>query len=253
METIASNANEKNTSELNVARMLFEKGELQQALEIIDNVVAVNKNSQEAFFLMANIFHRNGEIGKAIRAFTKVLEINPNHTDASISLSVLYNDIGKYEKAKEVFNTAKDKVSATPKRGEPTSALNDPHINKKLAYKHFELADLYVSYSRFDEALFEYNKAIALDSKNLEARIKISKVYAKKGFISKAFDELKRLKNEYPSYMPARLALGILYYGHGKVLEAQTEWHKILEKDPGNQDAHMYLKLSESATETSLT
>ena len=61
--------------------------------------------------------------------------------------------------------------------------LEDKHINKKFASKHYELADLYLSYNRYDEALFEFNKVVGLDPENLEARIKISKVYAKKGFV----------------------------------------------------------------------
>ena len=58
-----------------------------------------------------------------------------------------------------------------------------------------------------------------LDPDNLELRIKIAKTYTKKGFTSKAFEELKRLKNEQPGYMPARIALGLLYYGNGNIIE----------------------------------
>ncbi len=114
------------------------------------------------------------------------------------------------------------------------------------------MADLYLTYQRYDEALFEFNKAIGLDSTNLEARIKIAKCYAKKGFVNKAIDELKVLKNEEPNYAPARVALGIIHYGNGDVLEAQTEWEKVLLKDPFNQEASMYLNLSKTATETTL-
>jgi tetratricopeptide (TPR) repeat protein len=92
-----------------------------------------------------------------------------------------------------------------------------------------------------------------LDPSNLEVRIKIAKTFAKKNFINKAFDELQLLKNEVPNYLPARIALGVLLYGCGKILEAQTEWEKILTKDPRNEEALMYLNLSRTATETSLT
>jgi tetratricopeptide (TPR) repeat protein len=111
---------------------------------------------------------------------------------------------------------------------------------------------LYLSYNRYDEALFEYNKVIALDSENLEAKVKIAKVYAKKGFIAKAIEELRALKNEEPAYAPARIALGVLHYGNGNILEAQTEWEKVLLKDPFHSEASMYLNLSKTATETNL-
>lgn len=239
---------------LESAKDCFSRSEYKKARAILTELVETDHAGRdesinvETYFYLANIFHMQGEIGKAIKAFTKVLELDPAHTDASISLSVLYNDIGKYESARKIFEKADERVRSKP----VSEGVEDNHINKKFATRHFELAEMYMSYNRFDEALFEYNKAIALDPDNLEARVKVAKVYAKKGFQTKAMDELKRLKNEYPSYTPARVALGILHYGNGKILEAQSEWERVLVKEPGNTEAAMYLNLSRTANETRL-
>lgn len=232
---------------MKIARECFEKQEYKKAQVALTEIVETDAKNIDALFMLANIFHIHGDIGKAIKAFKRVLSINPEHTDAAISLSVLYNDIGQYEEAKKVFETANERVKGK-KSG--TGQLEDKHINKKFSLKHFELAEMYMSYNRFDEALFEYNKVIALDNENLEAKIKVAKVYAKKGFISKAIEELRQLRNEEPNYSPAKIALGIIYYGNGNILEAQTEWEKVLLKDPFNADAKMYLNLSKTATET---
>lgn len=232
---------------LKSARECFEKQEYKKAQIILGEIIESDDRNIEAFFLLANIFHMNGEIGKAIKGFNKVLNLNPEHTDAAISLSVLYNDIGQYENAKKVFETASERVKG---RNKNSGLMEDRHINKKFASKHYEIADLYLSYNRYDEALFEFGKVVALDPENLEARIKIAKVYAKKGFISKAIQELKNLKNEEPSFAPARIALGVIYYGNGNVLEAQSEWEKVLIKDPFHAEANMYINLSRTATET---
>ena len=234
---------------LKTARECFDRQEYKKAQIILNDIIEADDKNVDAFFLLANIFHINGEIGKAEKAFNKVLSINPEHTDAAISLSVLYNDIGQYEKARKVFETANERVRGNNKG---SGLLEDKQINKKFSLKHFEIADLYLSYNRYDEALFEYNKVVALDPENLEARIKVAKVYAKKGFISKAIEELNRLKNEEPHYAPARIALGVIHYGNGNVINAQTEWEKVLLKDPYNSEATMYLNLSKTATETSL-
>jgi len=239
-----------NTEEiLKRGRDLFNRGDYKNSEQLLSEVVNVDRKSTEAFFLLGNIYHLKGEIGKAIKAFNKTLELDPAHTDASISLSVLYNDIGKYEEGKKVFEKANERI----KGGMGSMGINDQHINKKFSLKHYEIADLYMSYNRFDEALFEFNKAASLDPENLEARIKVSKVYAKKGFVSKAIEELKKLLNEFPNFSDARIALGVIYYGTGKTVEAQTEWERVLGKDPKNPDAGMYLNLSRTATETTLT
>lgn len=232
---------------LNKGRELFQANNYKKALLALEEVIEINPKNIEAYFVLGNIFHIKGQLGKAIKAFNKVLELDPNHTDASISLSVILNDIGKYEQAQEVFEKANNHIKKESK------GLDDPHINKKFASKHYEIAEMYFSYNRYDEALFEYNKAIALDSDNLEIRIKVAKVYSKKGYISKAFEELRKLKSEYPAHIQTRIALGLLHYGSGNILEAQTEWQNALLKDPRNEELQMYLSLSRSATETNLT
>ncbi len=228
------------------AKSHFDSKEFSAALNILSNIIEEEPEHTQSLFMMANIFHIKGEISKAIKAFKRVLDVDPGHTDAAISLSVLLNDIGQYEEARKIFTTASDRV----KLNNEDDSLNDNHINKKFSLKHYEMAELYLTYNRYDEAMYEYNKAIKLDPLNLEARIKVAKVYAKKGFVNKAFDELIRLKNEQPNFLPGRIALGVLYYGKGDVLSAQKEWEKVSSLDPMNSEAHMYMNLSRTATET---
>lgn len=230
------------------AREYFQKHDYQRAQSIFNEILESNDRNVEAYYYLANIFNMKGEISKAIKAFEKVLKLDPNHTDASIGLSILYNDIGRYDQAQRIFERASQRVKGRKSK----EGIDDIHINKKFSIKHYELADLYFSYNRYDEALFEYNKAYSLDPDNLQMRIKIAKVYAKKGFVSKAFDELKKIKNERPDYMPARLALGVLYYGNGRIIEAQNEWQMVLSKEPSHSEAAMYMNLSKTAHETAL-
>lgn len=237
----------KQSDLLKKAKQAFQNNDLKTASLFLHEVIENNPNSTEAFFYLANVFHLRGELGKAVKGFQRVLELDPNHTDAAISLSVIFNDIGKYEEAKAIFEKANSQVKNTSTQG-----LSDPHLNKKFSLKHYEIAEMYASYSRTEEALFEYNKAVGLDPDNLEIRIKIAKTYTKKGFTSKAFEELKRLKNEHPGYMPARIALGLLYYGNGNVIEAQAEWQNVLSREPQHPEALMYVNLSKSASETTV-
>ena len=224
---------------------LFNSNSLKSAFIAFEEVLEINPSNVDGYFYLGNIFHIKGQLGKAIKAFNKVLDLDPNHTDASISLSVILNDIGKYEQAQEVFEKANKKVK------QESRGVEDPHINKRFSKKHFEIAEMYFSYNRYEEALFEYNKAINLDPSDLEMRIKLAKVYSKKGYLSRAVEELRKLKSEKPNYIPARVALGLLHYGSGNVLEAQNEWQNALIKEPHNEELLMYINLSSSATETS--
>lgn len=133
------------------ARECFEKLEYKKSQMILNEIIESDDNNVDAFFLSGQYFSSNGEIGKAIKAFNKVLTLNPEHTDAAISLSVLYNDIGQYEDARKVFEVANERVKGKTKGA---GLFEDKHINKKFASKHYEIADLYLSYNRYDEGAF---------------------------------------------------------------------------------------------------
>lgn len=233
---------------LNQVRALVKSHEFKKAEKYLSTMISGGNEDADIYFELGNLYHTRGEIGRAIKSFKKTLELEPSHTDASISLSVLLNDVGQYEEARKVFEETDRRV----KKGDTGSLIDDKHINKKFSLKHLELADLYLTYNRFDEALFELKKASALDPDNLEFRLKLAKIYSKKGFKGKAVDELVKLKNEQPDYLNARVALGVVYFGLGNILEAQTEWEKVLSKDPKNSDAVTYLELSKNANEVSL-
>jgi tetratricopeptide (TPR) repeat protein len=225
----------------------FHEGDYKTAIDIFEEYLQFHPQHEESLFLIGNAFHMQGDVGKAIKAYKKVLEVNPEHTDSAICLSILYNDIGHYEEGKEIFQQAQKRIKSTS-----SHLVEDVHINKKFSLKHYELGGLYYSYHRFEEAMQEFQKSLQLDPQHLECRVKYAKSLAKKGSPLTAIEELKRLKADYPSYYPGRVALGILLYSLGRVIDAQWEWDYILKKDPHHQEASMYKKLSLSATETHL-
>lgn len=234
-------------TEKRIEQLIREK-KFNLAEEYLIDLISEAPTKAEYYFQLGNVYQSKGDVGKSIKAFSKCLELNSKHTEASISLSILYNDVGRYEKGKELF----DQVNELVKSNKDFLSVGDLSVNKKFAMRHFELAELYASYSRFEEAIVEYGKAIKLNPNDLEIRLKVAKVYGQKGFSAKAIELLTELKNENPSYAPARVALGVLYYGQGKIIEAQNEWIRALSIDTSNKDASMYLELSKGATEVNI-
>lgn len=237
------------SSNMAKAKTYIKSGNYKKAEYILGQAISTGESEATSYFELGNIYHLKGEIGRAIRSYKKVLEIDPSHTDASISLSVLLNDVGQYDEARKIFESTDKRV----KQGKSGSLIEDTHINKKFAAKHLELAELYLTYNRFDEALFEIKKSCALDVSNYDLRLKLAKIYAKKGFKGKAIDELTKIKNESPEYLPARNSLGVIYFGGGNVIEAQAEWEKVLSINPKDKEARTYLDLSKNANEVSLS
>lgn len=243
-----SNASQKYISGLvDQARIYYQKSDWAKSAEILEQVIkSPSANIVEAYFLLANIYHVQGRIGKALPTFKKVLEIDPAHTDAMVSLSVILNDIGQYEEAKKFFELADSKIKKN------ASGIVDPHVNKKFSELHNELAQMYETYRRYDEAIIEYKKAIALDSESLHLKYKVAKVYYKRSDFLTAKDELQKLKQMNPSFHQASLLLGEILCAEGKLLDAHREWNRVLAQDPNNTEAKMLLNFAKDVKEISL-
>jgi tetratricopeptide (TPR) repeat protein len=219
---------------------LLSKRDYGRAELMIRDKLKRQPESADAYYLLGVMFYFQGNVSKAVESLRRSLALDPHHTDSAICLSVLFNDVGKYDDAKKVFEQANQSV-AHRRPG------NDLGIDRKFAVKHMELADLYFRYRRYDEAIEEYSKAALLDPTTLDIRIRRAKAFAKKGFLSRAMQELQQLKGEAPHYLPARLQLGLLHYSQGNVLDAELEWESIAETDPGNREAAAYLEMAKRA------
>ena len=216
---------------------LISRREYDRADQLIRDKFKNDPGSADAYYLKAVLLYFQGKFGPAVDHLKKSLEVDPNHTDAAICLSVVLNDVGRYQEAKGVFEKANQSVSQ-----KTTSA--DAGIDRKFAVKHLELADLYFRYRRYDEAIDEYGKAALLDPTSFEIRIRKAKANAKKGYLSRAIQELEQLKAEHPQYLPARIQLGLLHYSQGDVLDAELEWESILLSEPSNREARSYLEMA---------
>lgn len=219
---------------------LLSKRHYAEAERLIQERLTREPDSADAHYLAGVCHYFQGRLGPTVEELKRSLAIDPRHTDAAICLSVLLNDIGKYDDARKVFDQANQSV-VHKRQGE------DLAIDRKFAVKHMELADLYFRYRRYDQAIEEYGKAALLDPTTLEIRIRRAKAYAKKGFLTRAMQELQQLKREHAGFIPARIQLGLLHYSQGNLLDAELEWESIAEQDPSNREAHAYLEMVRKA------
>lgn len=216
---------------------LIQKRRFDEADRLLKGRIHTHPEDADAHYLMGVSRYFQGQIPGAVHHLRMALQHEARHTDAAICLSVLLNDIGKYDEARKVFETANQSVSQR--------RYGDSHgIDKKFAVKHLELADLYFRYRRYDEAIEEYGKAAILDPSTYDIRIRRAKAYAKKGFLTRAIQELQQLKQESPSYLPAKIQLGLLHYSQGNVLDAELEWEAVLKQDPSSREALTYLEMA---------
>lgn len=203
---------------------------------MIEQGLMTEPDNADYYYLRGLMRSYQGKLVDSIEDLKRALHYDPKHTDAAVCLSVILNDIGRYDEAKKIFEQANQSVFLK-------QIGDDAQIDRRFAVKHFELGDLYFRYRRFDESVEEYNKAILLDPQSIDIRVKRAKAYAKKGFITRAIQDLQQLKVERPTDLTVRIQLGLLHYSQGNVLDSELEWESVLEIDPVHREAIAYLEL----------
>ena len=225
------------------AKEFFRNGRYSSAEPLLNQLILKGAKDREIFHMLGTIYYDQGKFNKAIRSFKRSLEIDPCYTDASVGLSIILNDLGRYEEGKKVFEEAKGLLA----KG---ASKDDPYINEKLALKHDELGELYFRYQRYMEALEQYYKSLNLSSRKPELTMKVVETLVKIGESHKALKELRSLINSFPSFVTARLKLGVLLYESGSVAEAVEEWERVLAREPNNSEAKRLLQLAQAANQT---
>ena len=218
-----------------IHQLILQK-KFQEAEQRLMSSFKAEPDNADLYYLRGVLKSHQGKLGPAMDDLRFALKTDPKHTDAAVCLSIILNDIGKYDEAKKIFDQANQGLLSK-------ASGDDQEIDKKFSVKHLELGDLYFRHRRFDEAIEEYSKSIALDPTNTHLHIRRAKAFAKKGYISRAIQELQELKMQYPTDPTVRLQLGLLHYSQGNHLDAGLEWEQILEDFPNHKEAHAYLKL----------
>ncbi|MDD9933839.1 MAG: tetratricopeptide repeat protein [Myxococcales bacterium] len=220
-----------------LGREHYDKREYEKAERHLEKALAKAESFADIHNMMGVIHHDKGKLEAARDAFRRALEINPSYTEAALNLSVTYNDLGDYEQAQQVYQS----VIHFDESGEEEI---DPFAKGKIANLHAELAQAYVEIGMANEAVQEYRNAIRLCPSFADLRVKLAEIYRQMGDLVAARYELNEAINVRPEYGPARVSLGVLLLVSGQREDAIEVWEELLQRDPHNKTAQMYLRMA---------
>jgi tetratricopeptide (TPR) repeat protein len=81
----------------------------------------------------------------------------------------------------------------------------------------------------------------------VDIRLKLADACRDKGEHAEALAQFEEILRINPNYIPGRVHYGIALYSAGKKNEAIREWESVLQRNPGNRSAEMYLNLVRDA------
>ncbi|HRK06241.1 MAG TPA: tetratricopeptide repeat protein [Pseudobdellovibrionaceae bacterium] len=234
---------------LETARTYFREGRMDRCESILQQLLALPQDETpkvehaEMWHMLAVISYDRGKFSRAIKTFRRALEIDPTYTDASLGLSILLNDIGRYEEGRQVFLDAE---AALAKKN-----FDEDHVLKeRLAAKHEELADLYLTHNKWDDAIEQLKLALEIFPKRVDFRLKRVEALERKGEIGTAFREIRQIVQENSQHHEARLKFGLMLFKAKRVADAIDQWETILLRDPDHPGARDCIRRAREAEES---
>jgi tetratricopeptide (TPR) repeat protein len=77
--------------------------------------------------------------------------------------------------------------------------------------------------------------------------VRLANLYRETGDLEAAAYELEESLKVKPLYVPAQIALGVVRFSLQDVPAAMKCWQRVLELDPQNRAAQMYLRMVQNA------
>lgn len=84
------------------AKRLFEQNELNEAIEMLNEIISVNPFEIQALLLRARIYYKIQQWGNAINDYCSVLEIEPENQEAKSGVEMAENILGYF--TPDMFN-----------------------------------------------------------------------------------------------------------------------------------------------------
>jgi tetratricopeptide (TPR) repeat protein len=214
----------------------YENREYDKAEALLLEVAAATDGFADVMNMLGVICHDRGQVARAQEYFEQAVAINPRYTEAALNLAVTCNEQGLYEDARR----AHEHVASL----QPETARDiEPFARGKLANMHADLGRAYAELQLQDKAIAQYREALALSPEFADIRTRLGQLLKDAGQYEAALRELRKVKLDRPKYVPGRISLGVTHFKMGELNQARLEWREVLEIDPENRTAGMYLRM----------
>jgi tetratricopeptide (TPR) repeat protein len=178
--------------------------------EILEKLVAAYPNDERAHFNLGGYYFGQQDFTQAIQHYKRATELAPDYSTAFNILGYAYRQNEAYGDAENAF---KKYIELIP---------NDPN-------PYDSYAELLLKMGRFDEAITQYNKALAVDPNFVNSHFGIAAALTYKGKPAEAQAELQKMTDKARTDGERRTALfglTVVAVDSGKLDQAMAEVDK---------------------------
>ena len=231
--------------------ILIELGQYDKAYTIAEQIIDLNANDAHGFALKAAALVASDEPAVAIPFALSGLDLDPGFTALYATLSRAYINTQRWadglesgESGLEINPGDAQLVRAYAYALQSVGAYDEAarYLEQSIELRpsylptHFELAALYLSRDRDQQAIDLYDRILALDTRNARAMLRLCLAYRKIGQYARALGFCEDSVSHDSNDPEAQFHLGLLYYRDRRFNESRDTFQRCLDHDDGAYD-----------------
>lgn len=191
----------------------------------LKQALTVDPKSTQARIDLANFYRLQNRVPDAEQVLQGGIAQDPQATPLYIELASLLSSEGKQQDAENVLGKLRQQL---PNSSAAATAIGDYYFARRQT----------------DQALAEYRRGLAADSKNLEIKKRIQDLYITTGQVQPATALDKELLRQAPKDVFVRIDHGRLLIAEGKAQDAALYLERVVADAAGSPQAHYYLAMA---------
>jgi protein O-GlcNAc transferase len=240
-------------NQINSAIELFSKGEINQALDAVQDLFKDYPNEPILFNIKGACHAGLGQLDVAVKNYEEAISIQPDYAKAHFNLAGSLHDLGQLEAAvksyKKTLKIAPDYAEAHNNLGNVFKDLEQGDSAVQSYKKALEIKPDYVEaqYSlgimlqdlgQLDEAIESYKAAIKIKPNFVDAFNNLGVALLDLGQLDEAVKSYKSALKLKPDFVEAINNLGIAFYKLSQMEEAIKSYKKAIAIKPDFVKAH---------------
>jgi len=224
-------------------RRAFERGDDASALENLSRLTDYGVDYADVHYMAGILLERKGDLDQAVDSLRRAVRLNPAYAEALLALASIHEMRGDFDLSQGYAERASQLTR-------PVAGQLDPTTRGKLSNQQADLADALAEAGEIREAIQEYRAALDRCPNFHDIRHRLGVHLRDAGLPHQSIQEFQHIIAAHPGMLESRVQLGLTYYSLGQTPEAIQEWRGVIERDASREDAHMYLRLVQTRSES---
>ncbi len=241
---------------IDIANSLFQDGNLEEAIDCCDQILASGKDSFEAYKLIGKCFFKKEYFPGAIYSFRKALDLNPQDLETLKYLGNIYQMKEDMKLAKEYYLSAIsiDQYYSPALTNAGSIELLEGNIKNALKYQKraiiaeptfskawSNIANCYLYLERFEVAKYCLNKSLTISPNFYYTYFNLGLTYQALGDLEKAEETIRIAIDLKPDLFEAHIILGSYLVQREKLSEAEKHFRIVLKGNTKMFEANLNL------------